>query len=78
MIPHLLTLAILLMIPPFASAQRKQPSRQPIIDVHMHNYSTDELLKNQARDKESSNESHQPLWRGFARGSQVTFLQLAC
>lgn len=48
MIPHLLTLAILLIIPPFASAQRKQPSRQPIIDVHMHNYSTAELLKYQA------------------------------
>ena len=48
MIPGLLTLALLFIVPPFASAQRTQPRRQPIIDVHLHNYSTDELLKYQA------------------------------
>ena len=48
MIPCLLTLALLLTLPPLASAQRTQPRRQPIIDMHMHDYSTDELLKNQA------------------------------
>ena len=48
MIPALLTLALLLILPPFAFAQRTQPQRQPIIDVHLHNYSTDELLKYQA------------------------------
>lgn len=48
MIPRLLTLAFLLILPSLAVAQRTQPPRQPIIDVHMHNYSTDELLKNQA------------------------------
>jgi predicted TIM-barrel fold metal-dependent hydrolase len=48
MIPRLLTLAFLLMFSSITSAQRTQPRRQPIIDVHLHNYSTDELLKNQA------------------------------
>jgi uncharacterized protein len=48
MIPGLLTLALLLILPPLASAQRPQSQRQPIIDVHLHNYSTEELLKNQA------------------------------
>ena len=48
MIPRLLTLALLLILPPIASAQRTPPRRQPVIDVHMHNYATDELLKNQA------------------------------
>jgi predicted TIM-barrel fold metal-dependent hydrolase len=48
MIPRLLTVAVLLTLPTVTSAQRKQPWRQPIIDVHMHNYSTDELLKSQA------------------------------
>ncbi len=48
MIPALLTLALLLIVPPFAFAQRTRPQRQPIIDVHLHNYSTAELLKYQA------------------------------
>lgn len=49
MILRFLTIAFLLILPSLASAQRRQqPPRQPIIDVHMHNYSTDELLKNQA------------------------------
>ena len=48
MIPRLLTLAFLLLFSSLTSAQRTQPRRQPIIDVHLHNYSTDELLKNQA------------------------------
>jgi hypothetical protein len=48
MIPRLLTLAFLLVFSSLTSAQRTQPRRQPIIDVHMHNYSTDELLKHQA------------------------------
>ena len=48
MIPRLLTLTLLLILPLIASAQRIQTRRQPVIDVHMHNYSTDELIKNQA------------------------------
>ena len=47
MIPRLLSLAFLLVLPSTASAQRNQPPRQPIIDVHLHNYSTDELAKRQ-------------------------------
>jgi uncharacterized protein len=48
MIPRLVTIALLLILPIIASAQRTRPRRQPIIDVHMHDYTTDELLKNQA------------------------------
>lgn len=48
MLPRLVTLIILFIIPTCASAQRAQQRRQPIIDVHLHNYSTNELLKNQA------------------------------
>ena len=49
MIARLLTLAFLLIPSTLASAQRTQPRRQPIIDMHMHVYSTEELLKSQAR-----------------------------
>lgn len=48
MLPRLLPLAFLLIFPAMASAQRTQTPRQPIIDVHMHNYSTEELAKHQA------------------------------
>lgn len=44
---RLLTIALLLTLSTLASAQRMQ-RRQPIIDMHLHDYSTDELLKNQA------------------------------
>ena len=48
MIQVALTLALLSILTPAVCAQRSQPRRQPIIDVHMHDYSTDELSKNQA------------------------------
>ena len=42
------TLLLFLVLPVTTLAQRTRVGRQPIIDVHLHNYSTDELLKNQA------------------------------
>jgi hypothetical protein len=41
MIPRLLALAFILILPTLASAQKMQPRR--IIDVHMHDYSTNHL-----------------------------------
>jgi uncharacterized protein len=48
MIRQILLVVLLATLPLIASGQRAQPRRQPIIDVHMHNYSTDELLADQA------------------------------
>lgn len=43
-----LAILLLLALPVTTLAQRSPARRQPIIDVYLHNYSTDELLKNQA------------------------------
>lgn len=48
MVRRLLVLFIALILSSLVAAQRTPIHRQPIIDVHMHNYSTEELLKNQA------------------------------
>lgn len=48
MILRLLTFCLVLVFSSISLAQRQQPRRQPIIDVHLHNYSTEELLKFQA------------------------------